>query len=221
MWVVVGLLSVVSFVFGVVALGALLRFGQLRATTTTGYRLDRDLLPDYRRSRRALERELSRAKRYGRSLAAVVLNVRHETAQAHSDNGNGSDNGTDNGSMSASDSGSDQPRKQLAHVLSAGVGAHLLDALRLNDLAVWDVENNRYIVMLPETNADHALGFASRLADVLSLQTGVRLQAGIAELDDADDSLEALVSRAVVNAAKTQPKTAGDWPSAEQVDIPL
>jgi hypothetical protein len=124
-------------------------------------------VPSYRRAVPALESELERARRMGRSLAVVVAKLVP-------------------GSLSALES-------RTAFAL---VGAYLDDCLRDIDLASSDHLGQRYIIALPEATRAQALAMVRRVGDLVSGETGVELRAGIAEFRSDGVMLEDLVRAA-------------------------
>jgi hypothetical protein len=124
-------------------------------------------MPTYRRSVAALESELERARRSGRSLAVVVVKLVP-------------------GSLTDLE----------ARTAFALVGAYLDDCLRGIDLAASDRPGRRYVVALPETTRAQAEGMVQRVGDLVAGETGLELQAGVAEFRADGLVLEDLVQAA-------------------------
>jgi hypothetical protein len=121
-------------------------------------------IPSYRRSLRALESELERTRRAGRSLAILVLKPVLSSRSAL--------------------------ENRTAFAL---VGAYLDDSLREIDLATTDRPGQRYVIVLPEATRAQAEETARRVGSVVALETGLALRAGVAEFRADGILLEDLV----------------------------
>lgn len=118
----------------------------------------------YRRSVRALESELERTRRAGRSLAILVIKLVPDSRSAL--------------------------ESRAAFAL---VGAYLDDSLRDIDLATTDRPGQRYVIALPEATRAQAEETAHRVRAVVARETGLELHAGIAEFRADGVLLEDLV----------------------------
>ncbi|MGH2569602.1 MAG: hypothetical protein ACRDGR_00160 [bacterium] len=121
-------------------------------------------IPSYRRSTRALESELERTRRAGRSLAILVIKLVPDSRSAL--------------------------ENRTAFAL---VGAYLDDCLRDIDFATTDRPNQRYVIALPEATRAQAEETARRVGGVVARETGLELHAGIAEFRADSVLLEDLV----------------------------
>jgi GGDEF domain-containing protein len=114
-------------------------------------------VPTFRKSKPLILKELSRTRRYQHSLSILVLNLEKtlpdddKTVSLFSPQANNGDK---------HESSISHQTLQLGFMLA---GTILHDALRESDIVTYDVSNNQFIVVLPETNKLQAQDAAKRL----------------------------------------------------------
>lgn len=137
----------------------------------------------YRRSQPQFRRELARVRRYGRTLAILVLRTEpHPPRTARTD------------CFSASNDTA--TRRVLDRLLASSIGAVLGDCLRDSDIATYDAAGDQYVVLLAESGRSQAEQAARRLWSLIEERTGARVRAGIAAFPADGLVLEDLVSEA-------------------------
>ena len=141
-------------------------------------------LPSYRRTQDVMGAELSRMRRYERSLA--VLAVRLDASVPRNNGGADSNGHESNVSPNAKD-------PSLAFW---EVGAVLRDLLRDSDVASTDMSKVQYVVLLPETNHEQATQTAMRIRRLVFATTGLSVLTGVAEFPNDGLILDELVKSA-------------------------
>ncbi|MFQ6112846.1 MAG: hypothetical protein ACE5NG_02025, partial [bacterium] len=86
---------------------------------------------------------------------------------------------------------------QTIRLVFSLVGSILRESLRESDIATYDVTNNQYIVLLPESNKLQAMQTVMRLKKLLFKRTAGHLVAGIAEFPTEGLIIEDLVHSAM------------------------
>lgn len=146
-------------------------------------------LPTYRHTLPQLKKELTRVRRYDRSLTIAILQLESDQLlklkrSLISDSVNG---------------------KLVSHIhlmrtvqlTFSLVGSIIRDALRDSDIATYDVANNRYVIFLPESNKAQAMQTIMRLKKLLFKRTAAHLVAGLAEFPMDGLIIEDLVKKAM------------------------
>jgi len=148
-------------------------------------------IPSFRRSLPEFGRELARARRAQRPLAVVVLSLGRDLLLEQ-----------ELRSAAAGGNGSVASRMQLlkrtTHLVSLVLGAILRDALRESDIVTYGAADDRYVILLTDTNVVQAQQAVQRLSELFYQRTFSYLRAGIAEFPADGLTLEDLVSSAQV-----------------------
>ncbi len=118
-------------------------------------------LPTYRKWLDVLHRELNRARRYHHPLAVVVTRL------------------TDSGSLGdvSRERASASRRRQLATMRA---GFLMRELLRDTDVVTYDPADNRFVLLLTETDPAQARAAMARLDAIVLERAGARLRSGIA-----------------------------------------
>lgn len=146
-------------------------------------------IPTFRRSIPDLARELARARRYQRPLAIVVLGlgngeISEPISSLTGEGGNGN---------SASDMQSLAHSTQLVSIL---LGSLFRNVMRESDIVTYSATEDRYVILLAESNEEQARQAVQRLDMLFNKRTLAHLRAGIAEFPSGALTLEDLVSHA-------------------------
>lgn len=152
-----------------------------RATEIPPFRLS---LPDF-------GHELARARRYERPLAIVVLGVDDEQIpklMGRPSNGNGNGNGSADSEK--------QSMAPVAQFVSLVLGSLLREVMRGSDLVTYSSPEDRYVILLTESNEARARRAVQRLDELFYRRTLAHVRAGIAEFPSDGLTLEDLLSRA-------------------------
>jgi GGDEF domain-containing protein len=185
-----GLMSLLfeSWVIGLIVLGAgFFLLGLIWRRRKVNYAVTKGLygnwhtaIPRYRRSLHRMTAELERARRYGNSLTIAVLSVDQEQLK--------------------------QKKRNLLAVMEnteiasyfffSLVSALLRDNLRACDFLTYDVTNDYYVVLMPETSASLAEQGVIRLNELIANRIKITLRAGVAEFPADGLTIEDLVSHA-------------------------
>jgi GGDEF domain-containing protein len=148
-------------------------------------------IPRYRRALHRLTAELERARRYGNSLTIAVLSV-----------------------------DADQPRQRkrsfitladnaeiASHFFFSIISALLRDNLRNCDMLTYDVTNDYYVILMPETSASFADQAMTRLNEIIAKRVKVNLRCGIAEFPTDGLTIDDLVNHAYARSHRTASET--------------
>jgi hypothetical protein len=157
-------------------------------------------IPRYRRALHRLTAELERARRYGNSLAIAVL---------------------------AADSGQPKPRRRsfitladnaeiASHFFFSIVSSLLRDNLRNCDMLTYDVTNDYYVILMPETSAAFAEQAMLRLNEIIIKRVKVNLRVGIAEFPTDGLTIDDLVNHAYARSHRA----VGETPSPKDAARP-
>ncbi|MFQ5636885.1 MAG: hypothetical protein ACE5IR_02685 [bacterium] len=144
----------------------------------------------FRRTLPQLANELARVRRYNRPLTLLVLKI--ESDQLLLDLKRSLVAETGNGSVSSYNN-----IMQTIQLVFSLVGSVLSESLRESDIATYDVANNQYIILLPESDMTQAKQTVRRLKKLLFKRTAGHLVAGIAHFPSDGFIIEDLVRRAV------------------------
>lgn len=187
-WLYSGVLIVVIAAF--VAILRWRRKGYFGRAKTLNSDLQLGAVPTYRSTLKQLTDELARVRRYHRPLSIVVLRL--ESDQLLVDLKRSLVAGSGNGGADSYN----QVMQTIQLVLSL-VGSILKESLRESDIACYDVPNNQYIIMLPESTREQATMTVTRLKKLLFKRTAGHLVAGIAEFPADGLIVEDLVKLSV------------------------
>ncbi len=198
------LLSLTLLVAGVLGLTIVLfRFARRRgkaAFPSNGRMISPEMnlgaVPTFRRTLPQLSNELARVRRYNRPLSVLVLRIESDQLLLNLKRSLASETG--NGSA-----GSYNNIMQTIQLVFSLVGSILSESLRDSDIACYDVANNQYIILLPESDRAQATQTVQRLKKLLFKRTAGHLVAGIAEFPQEGLIIEDLVKTAM---ASCQPK---------------
>lgn len=139
-------------------------------------------LPTYRKWLDVLHRELNRARRYQHPLAVVVIRL--------AEHGSLDDTSRERTSPSR--------RRQLA-TMRAGI--LMGELLRDTDVVTYDPADNRFVLLLTETDPGQARAAVARLDALVLERAGARLRAGIAMFPQDGLITEDLVMLASIQCA--------------------
>jgi hypothetical protein len=137
-------------------------------------------IPRYKRSLHRLTAELERARRYGNALTLTVLSVDQEQLKQ-------------------------KKRNLLAVTENAEIASYffyslisslLRDNLRACDFLTYDVTNDYYVILMPETSATLAEQAVIRLNELIVNRIKVPLRIGVAEFPNDGLTIEDLVNHA-------------------------
>ena len=142
----------------------------------------------FRKSKPLILKELSRTRRYQHPLSLLVLNLEKELPDDHKTVSLFSPQATNGDNHKSSIS---QQTLQLGFMLA---GTILHDSLRESDIVTYDVSNNQFIVVLPETNKLQAQDAAKRLNRIFLKRSLFRLRIGLAEFPQDGWIIEDLVN---------------------------
>lgn len=135
----------------------------------------------YRTGLPEFAKEISRARRYRRTLSVLVVKLEHVIQVLP---GGPAVTGLD----------------EVQDVKTALVRlAYMLrDNVREIDITAYDLTHDQFVLMLPETNRVQALETHRRLEDVILRQTGARVRCGVAEFQSDGLIVEDLVQSAML-----------------------
>jgi hypothetical protein len=158
-------------------------------------------IPAFRKSLPEFAREFARARRHQRPLAVAVLclgsdQLAEQMASLIGEPGNGSVTS----------------RMQLlghtTQLVSFALGSILRDVLRESDIVTYGAADDRYVVLLTDSNESQAQQVVQRLNELFYKRMSARLRAGIAVFPTDGLTLEELVSSA---QAACHPRPIGDF----------
>jgi hypothetical protein len=152
-------------------------------------------VPTFRRTLPQLANELARVRRYKRPLTLIVLRI--ESDQLLLDLKRSLAAGSGNGSVSSYNN-----IMQTIQLVFSLVGSLLSESLRESDIATYDVANNQYIILLPESDMNQATQTVRRLKKLLFKRTAGHLVAGIANFPADGLIIEDLVAQAVARCTQ-------------------
>ena len=132
------------------------------------------ITPTYRRSLPQLSMELSRMRRYERSLAVLMLQLEGSTVEAMV--------------------GGRKPRE--SHFTFWHIGTLLRELLRDSDIVTSDPTEESFVIVLPEANRAQAQQAANRLRAAILATTQERVRLGVAEFPSDGLIIEELVKAA-------------------------
>jgi GGDEF domain-containing protein len=144
-------------------------------------------IPSFRRSLPELAAELARARRYQRPLAVVMLGLENDRLPEHI---------LDLGQDGNGNAAEKQILTRTKQIVSFVLASILRDALRDSDIATYFAADDRYVLVLTESNRARAMDTVQRLNDLFYQRVRAYLRAGIAEFPTDGLTLEDLVSNA-------------------------
>ncbi len=166
---------------GLFVMGLLWRRRKVNHAVTKGlYGNWHTAIPRYRRSLHRMTAELERARRYGNSLTIVVLAVDQEQLKQKKRN-----------LLQVTEN-----TEIASYFFFSLISALLRDNLRACDLLTYDVTNDYYVILMPETSSALAEQGIVRLNELISARIKLTLRAGIAEFPADGLTIEDLVSHA-------------------------
>jgi GGDEF domain-containing protein len=137
-------------------------------------------IPRYRRSLHRMTGELERARRYGNSLTVAVLSVDQEQLKQKKRN-----------LLAAAEN-----LEVASYFFFSLISALLRDNLRNCDMLTYDVTNDYYVILMPETSATLAEQAVIRLNELVANRIKISLRFGIAEFPTDGLTIEDLVNHA-------------------------
>jgi hypothetical protein len=151
-------------------------------------------IPIYRNSIPLIKKEISRVRRYQRTLSVVVIRAHSTLPEVSNDAMEG---------ISMSENGKvENALKQFTQIEYLLCGRILRDSLREVDLIVYDGAKNQFIIFLPESNRMDAEKAVRRLSEILGKRISNQLYYGISEFPTDGLIEEDLIERAVESATK-------------------
>jgi len=157
--------------------------------------LEAAAIPAYRQSLPQLRKEISRARRYQRPLAIVVIQINPTFSREHKGRVN------EDSVVHANQARELQP---LEFVLC---GSIFRDALRDSDITTYDGVKKQFVIFLPECTQKDTMHIVERLRNVVGKNIADNLSTGIVEFPDDGLIIEDLVNRAMERLNR-QPTTA-------------
>jgi len=142
----------------------------------------------FRQSIPALTAEMTRARRYKRPLAVVMLGLENDSLPEHVYRLVG-ENGSDNGAGK-------QIISRTTQLVSFVLGFILRDTLRESDIATYSAADDRYILLLAESTRAQAQETVQRLNRLFHQRVYAYLRAGVAEFPHDGLTLDDLVKGA-------------------------
>jgi len=159
-------------------------------------------VPTYRSTLKKMSNELARVRRYNRPLSVVILRLESDQLLIDLKRSLVAENG--NGGVESYN----QVMQTIQLVFSL-VGSILKESLRESDIATYDVSNNQYVVMLPESNREQAAQTVTRLKKLLFKRTAGHLVSGISEFPTDGLIIDDLVKSAVQACGATNGELIG------------
>jgi len=157
--------------------------------------LEAAAIPAYRQSLPLLRKEISRARRYQRQLAIVVIQMDPTFSQEHKSQVN------EDSVVQANQARELQP---LEFVLC---GSIFRDALRESDITTYDAVNKQFVMSLSECTQKDTIHIVRRLITVVGKTIGDNLSIGILDFPADGLIIEDLVTGAMQQLNR-QPTTA-------------
>lgn len=148
-------------------------------------------IPRYRRALHRLTAELERARRYGNSLTIAVLSVDADQQRQRK-----------RSFITLADNA-----EIASHFFFSIISALLRDNLRNCDMLTYDVTNDYYVILMPETSASFADQAMARLNEIIAKRVKVSLRCGIAEFPTDGLTIDDLVNHAHARGHRTASET--------------
>jgi len=137
-------------------------------------------IPRYRRSLHRMTGELERARRYGNSLTIAVLAVDQEQLKQKKRN-----------LLAVTEN-----TEIASYFFFSLISSLLRDNLRNCDMLTYDVTNDYYVILMPETSAALAEQAVIRLNEMIANRIKIGLRFGVAEFPANGLTIEDLVNHA-------------------------
>jgi GGDEF domain-containing protein len=170
-----------------IVMGLIWRKRKIAHAVTNGFLGNwHEAIPRYRRSINRLAAELERARRYRHSLTVTVMSVDHEQHKSNGSLVNLSGNG-----------------EMASHFFFPLISSLLRDNVRGCDVVTYDVTNDCYVFLFPESSAATAEQTMARLKRLVFHRAKIMLRFGIAEYPADGLILQDLVSRAHARIQRT------------------
>ena len=142
-------------------------------------------VPSYRSHFPVLWGELSRSRRYKRPLSIAVLGLQRDHLPSP---------------LVRLAQNNESPERQLltrtTQMLSFAFGLIVAESVRDSDIVTYVPGDDRFVLVLAESDRSHALRTVKRLAALLHQRLDIHLQAGVAEFPSDGLTLDELVARA-------------------------
>jgi len=148
-------------------------------------------IPRYRRALHRLTAELERARRYGNSLTIAVLSVDGDQQRQRK-----------RSFITLADNA-----EIASHFFFSIISALLRDNLRNCDMLTYDVTNDYYVILMPETSASFADQAMARLHEIITKRVKVNLRCGIVEFPTDGLTIDDLVNHAHARSHRTANET--------------
>jgi hypothetical protein len=148
-------------------------------------------IPRYRRALHRLTAELERARRYGNSLTIAVLSVAPDQQRQRK-----------RSFITLADN-----FEIASHFFFSIISSLLRDNLRNCDMLTYDVTNDYYVILMPETSTSFALQAMTRLNEIIVKRVKVHLRFGIAEFPTDGLTIDDLVNHACAGSHRTANET--------------
>jgi len=143
-------------------------------------------LPIYRHSLPVLTAELERARRYRHKLSVVILSTHHEQH--------------DKSRLALTRAA--KPEEPASPFFSL-INSLMRDNLRHSDIVTYDVKNDHYVLLFPESSAVATQQAILRITGLVLHRTGTRLRHGIAEFPSDGLILQDLIGHAYARMCRT------------------
>lgn len=118
-----------------------------------------------------LNAELTRARRYEHPVSLLVMSMHNGKGREASEAGAGGSGGNGSGVLLES---------QLPHLIALLVASILNEVLRESDILTYDAIADRFVVLLPESDAEKARQAVVRLDRMMRERMLIRIRAGMA-----------------------------------------
>jgi len=187
------------FVLALILLGSILavslRLWKQHSDISAGIRNNSPLsptkeIPSFRRALPLMAKELARVRRYQRSLAILVLHLENNGYKISTNSAK---------KVALLDSISYKSKSNPFQTAQFGfllVATMLQDSLRESDIISFDAANNKFVILLPESDKAEALHAAQRLHNRFFRETSFELRVGAAEFPVDGWIVEDLVNNA-------------------------
>lgn len=146
--------------------------------------LDAASIPFFSQNLPELAKEVARSRRFARDFSVIVVEPAHQQLQRYPSNGVSSHYST---------------RKPLTAVEFLLCGPAIRDEMRATDLVSFDANNNRFIIMLPETEKSNANHTIQRIRKSLGSSLSTQLAIGTATFPSDGLIVEELINQAITS----------------------
>ena len=156
--------------------------------------LEAAAIPSFRHSQPAINREISRVRRYQRALSVVAIKQKSSDTPVYM-NGSAKKDHHKNGHMSKNGNG----RRKMTQMEFLLCGTIFRDALRDTDIITYDGSRNQFILILPETTRLEALQTMDRLNKSTGGKVYREMTVGIGEFPEQGFIVADLVEMAIAD----------------------